>query len=180
MLGLSAQWCDPAPDAPFRYGGAVRPTSLPAATRQALEEAACVVAEEAGLVGLNSVDFLVAADNWHLVDVNPRPGATLDIFRPAVGSLFELHIDACNGRLPPRKPSFGSAAAARVVYAKRAVIRVPELAWPDWTADRQPADTSVEAGAPVCTVTADAETPAEARRLVEQRGNMVLAGLGVG
>ena len=54
------------------------------------------------LAGLNSVDFLVADDAVWLLEINPRPGATLDIFEPDGGSLFALHVQACGGVLPER------------------------------------------------------------------------------
>lgn len=180
VLGFSTQWSDPSPNAPFRYGGAVRPAHLSPEIEAALADAARKIAEAVRLVGLNSVDFLVSAEGWHLIEVNPRPGATLDIFRPAVGSLFALHVDACRGKLPSSLPAFAGAAAARIVYASRDVPRVPDFAWPDWTADRQPPGTALRVGAPVCTVLAEASTPAEARRLVEARGKTVAAALGAG
>ena len=34
VLGFSEQWCAPAPGRPFRYGGAVRPATLPARDRR--------------------------------------------------------------------------------------------------------------------------------------------------
>jgi predicted ATP-grasp superfamily ATP-dependent carboligase len=178
VLGLSAQWADPAPTAAFRYGGAVRPAELPSETANALEHAAIRVIEAAGLVGLNSADFLVAEDGWDLIEINPRPGATLDIFHSAEPSLFAMHVEACRGRLPSRRPEFVGAAAARIVYASRDVERVPEFDWPEWAADRQPSGTSVARQAPLCTVLAEADTAAEARRLVEERGRAIAAALG--
>jgi predicted ATP-grasp superfamily ATP-dependent carboligase len=178
VIGLSSQWADPAHGATFRYGGAVWPADLALATANALDAAAAGVVEVAGLVGLNSVDFLVAEDGWHLIEINPRPGTTLDIFRSAEPNLFALHVDACRGQLPLKVPKFTGAAAARIVYASREVKRVPEFDWPEWTADRQPPGTSVGAGAPLCTVLADAPTAAEARRLVVERGRAVAAALG--
>ena len=157
-------------------GGA--PVSMSPALAEALSDAARNVVAAAGLVGLNSVvDFPVGGDAWHLIEVNPRPGATMDIFRPAGESLFALHVEACRGRLPSRPPAFEGGAAARIVYARRDVPKVPEFRWPDWTADRQPSGTSLQAGAPVCTVTAFAQTAAEARQLVEERGRVVAAAL---
>jgi predicted ATP-grasp superfamily ATP-dependent carboligase len=179
VLGLSDQWSDATPSAPYRYGGAVRPAALSAEVEATLTHAAVAVSVAAGLRGLNSIDFLVGAHGWHLVDVNPRPGATLDIFRPAAGSLFSLHVDACGGRLPAEPPAFeGAAAAARIVYARQGVTSFPALDWPDWTADRQPPGTAIRAGDPVCTVIAKAEIPAEARRLVAARGEAIMARLG--
>ncbi len=180
VLGLSTQWPDLTPTAPFRYGGAVRPAHVTPATAAALSESAQRVAEAAGLVGLNSVDFLVGAEGWHLIEINPRPGATLDIFRPAEASLFALHVEACHGRLPGKAPEVTGAAAARIVYASRDVASVPEFAWPEWSADRQPPGAGLRAGAPLCTVLAEAATAAEARDLIEARGRVIAAALGAG
>jgi predicted ATP-grasp superfamily ATP-dependent carboligase len=178
VLGLSSQWAEPSIGAPFRYAGAARPAELPAGTAAALDDAALRVVRAARLIGLNSVDFLVAEHGWHLVETNPRPGATLDIFRSARPSLFALHVEACRGRLPRRKPEFVGAAAARIVYARQPVPRVPEFDWPEWTADRQPPGTSVLSGAPLCTALAEADTATEARSLVERRGHAIAVALG--
>lgn len=176
-LGLSGQWADPAPGAPYRYGGAVRPAARAAGLADDLADAARRLVAAARLVGLNSVDFLAGPGGFHLIEVNPRPGATLDIFRPREGSLFALHVEACRGNLPAEAPGFPGAAAARIVYARRAVASVPALDWPDWAMDRQPPGTTVDAGAPLCTVCAETETPAGARRLVDERAGAIAAAL---
>jgi predicted ATP-grasp superfamily ATP-dependent carboligase len=180
LIGLSSQWNDPAPGAPFRYGGAARPPNLPERIAAALGAAAIKVITALELVGLNSVDFLVAEENWHLIEVNPRPGATLDIFDSDEVRLFALHIAACRGELPRSLPRYSSAAASRIVYAEREVRSVPEFDWPDWTADRHPPGASLAIGAPVCTVLSEADTADSARRLVEERGNAILVALGAG
>ena len=81
MLGFSEQWSAPADgEAWFRFGGAVQPASLaPQQSRGGrLSEAATRVVHAAGLVGLNSVDFLFLRDDgFDLLEVNPQPGATL-------------------------------------------------------------------------------------------------------
>jgi predicted ATP-grasp superfamily ATP-dependent carboligase len=178
VLGFSAQWADPAPHAPFRYGGAVRPAALQQDTEATLGEAARRVAQALGLVGLNSVDFLVNGRDWRLIEVNPRPGATLDIFEPEDRALLALHVEACRGVLPERVPEFAGAAAAAIVYARRDVACAPGIEWPAWTADRQPAGGAVAAGAPLCTVLAQAGEPNEARRLVNERADAIRAALG--
>ena len=178
VLGFSVQWADPAPHAPFRYGGAARPAELPQVVESALGEAARRIVEEFGLIGLNSVDFLLGPEAWHLIEVNPRPGATLDIFHPQRGSLFLLHVEACRGRLPEEMPGFAGAEAAQIVYAARTLARIPDFDWPDWTADRQPPGTRVEAGAPLCTVLANAHSCEQARRLVQERAGLIRAALG--
>ncbi|MGH7155051.1 MAG: hypothetical protein ACREF3_14090, partial [Acetobacteraceae bacterium] len=92
--------------------------------------------------------------------------------------LFRWHVDACGGWLPSEVQPVARPAAAAVVYAGDA-LRVPDsFTWPDWTADHQPADTPVQAGAPLCTVMAEGETAELARQCVLARGAAILALVG--
>ena len=174
-LGFSTQWCSPTVGRPFRYGGAARPAELSPTMAATLTEAVHRVMQSIPLVGLNSADFLVDGDEFRLLEINPRPGATLDVFEPAQGSLFALHIAACDGELGGAPPRFDDAHAAAIVYAERDIASCPALRWPDWTADRPQPGTAIKAGEPLCTVTAAASTAAAARVLVNERLALVLA-----
>jgi uncharacterized protein len=129
-----------------------------------------------GLVGLNSFDFLVDGSEFHLLEINPRPGATIDIFEPpGRDSLFALHVDACRGRLPDRAPVLDGAAASVVVYAPADFPQLPSFDWPDWSADRPIAGSFISAQSPLCTVLARAATAEQAQELVEERARAILA-----
>jgi predicted ATP-grasp superfamily ATP-dependent carboligase len=173
ILGSSAQWAAPTAHHPFRYGGAVRPAALTASTAGALADSVRRLAAAIPLLGLNSADFLVERDGFRLLEVNPRPSATLDIFEPPGGSLFALHISACDGALDRAAPNLPGAMATAIVYADRDA-RIPAVPWPDWVADRPHAGTDVRAGEPLCTVHACAATAADARAMADERLATVL------
>jgi uncharacterized protein len=175
VLGFSEQWASPGQGRPFRYGGAVRPASLPSGLSADLTGVVERLASTLPLIGLNSFDFLVADAAFWLLEINPRPGATLDIFEPSEGSLFALHVAACEGALPEQALNLPGAVAACIVYADRDVGSVPAMDWPAWAADRQSAASSVRTGDPFCTVFARASTAAEAGQLVKQRAAAILA-----
>jgi predicted ATP-grasp superfamily ATP-dependent carboligase len=178
VLGFSAQWSSPAPEQPFRYGGAVQPAPLTRATAGALSGAVQQLTSLISLVGLNSFDFLVDGREFHLLEINPRPGATLDIFEPRGGaSMFAMHVEACRGILPDTPPTYGRAAASAIVYADRDIPRIPSLSWPGWVGDRPIAGSSISAQSPLCTVFASAATAALARKLVDRRARAILARL---
>src|SRR5262245_47661774 len=174
VLGFSAQWPSPAADQPFRYGGAVTPAPIARSTADALAQAVQRLIALVPLVGLNSVDFLVDGNEFWLLEINPRPGATLDIFEPEDGSLFARHVDACRGLLEARPAARNGARAGAIVYAEQDIV-VPALEWPGWVADRSHAGTFICAGDPLCTVRAAAATADEARRLVARRREAILA-----
>lgn len=174
VLGFSEQWAAPTPRRHFRYGGAVRPAAIAPATATAMAQVVAALAQAVGLIGLNSADFLVRPDGFDLLEINPRPGASLDAFADANGTVFALHVNACRGLLPRAAPTWRGAAAAAVVFAPRRCVLPEGFVWPAWAADRQPPGLPVGAGGPLCTVRAEAETPQAARALVQRRTSAIL------
>jgi predicted ATP-grasp superfamily ATP-dependent carboligase len=178
VLGFSVQWSSPAPERPFRYGGAAQPAALARETADDLTRAVQQLTPLVSLVGLNSFDFLVDGREFYLLEINPRPGATLDIFElQSSRSMFAMHVEACRGILPDTSPTFGRAAASAIVYADHDIPGVPFSDWPGWAADQPIAGSSVSAQSPFCTVFASAATAALARKLVDQRAQAILARL---
>src|SRR5262245_18797555 len=173
VLGFSAQWTAPIPRHPFRYGGAVRPAPLTEGVKEAMIAALRRLNSVIPLVGLNSADFVLDGDAFQLLEVNPRPGATFDLFEPESTSLFALHLDACRGRLPASAPSYRTAMAGAIVYAERDILAAPAFDWPEWTADRPVAGSRVEAEQPLCSVFARGATTLGAKQLAEERSAMM-------
>jgi uncharacterized protein len=169
VLGFSEQWACPTPHRPFRYGGAVRPADIAPSVAKRCAESACRLAAALSLTGLNSADFMVDGDDFWILEINPRPGATLDIFETDGSSLFSLHMAACAGNLIDEALRLEGAKASAILYAEREVVAPAGFEWPDWSADRPNAGIAIKAGEPLCTVRAGAATAAEARALVNER-----------
>lgn len=178
VVGASRQWRDDDCEHPFRYGGVVGPAPLPAPHGDAMREAAKRLALACGLVGLVSMDFVVSDDGWFLVEVNPRLGATLDIFDvDPLPPLLGLHLAACGGRVPSSVPVPDEIHAAQVLYAENDLL-VPADALPSHVADRPAAGAAIPKGAPVCTVRASGPTIEIARTRLDALTAEVRAELG--
>ncbi|MBK3732173.1 ATP-grasp domain-containing protein [Azospirillum brasilense] len=170
IVGLSRQWTAPTPESPYRYGGAAGPWRCPERWTRILPALIDGLAAAFELVGLNSADFLVIGPDFHLLEINPRPGATLDVFdRPPMPPLLGLHLDACAGRLPERLPKLLECRAALVLYADAATRIEAGRRWPAWTADRPAAPTVIGRDEPVCTVFGEGPSATAARRHAERR-----------
>ena len=168
LVGLSRQWTAPAQAARYRYGGAVRLCRFDPGRTAMIAGWLSALAGRAGLVGLGSADFIDGPDGLQLVEINPRPGATLDIFNSAEAPLLAAHLAAAAGR-PFTLPRFADSMASMVAYTERAIEAFPALDWPEWTADRQPPGSRLAGGDPVCTVFASAGSAAAARRALGRR-----------
>jgi len=163
IVGFSRQWQSPAPGAPYRYGGAVRLTRF---ARQAAAQIGTwldALTERTGLVGLCSADFMRTCEGCILLEINPRPGATLDIFDDPAAPLFEAHLRACRGE-PFVLPRQSGSVASMVAYSDRELASLPAFQWPTWTADHQTAGSRLAAGDPICSIFGSGESAAAARR----------------
>lgn len=176
LVAISRQWADPMAGAPFRYGGAVLPVAVPASLADRLAEATRRIAVEFGLVGLNSLDLLVDGATATVLEVNPRPGATLDLLeRHRHGGAMRAHLDAAAGRSWSLGAPLPGAIAGAVAYAA-AALTVPEnVAWAPWCADLPRPGSTIEAGQPLCSVTAWGGDEEEARRRLSRRLARIVA-----
>jgi len=175
LLGFSEQWSAPGS---YRFGGLLQPAAIGARVAAAIPGALEALTRELGLVGLNSLDLIVDGDDFYILEVNPRPGANLDVFDGAdPAGLFGLHVGACEGRLPDRWTPPPQATAMSVLYAERP-LRVPRrVSWPEWVADRPAPGARIEGGAPICTVLAAEGSRAAARAAIAARAAQVLSQL---
>lgn len=168
IVGFSRQWTSPIAGARYRYGGAVRLTRFDPQLAAKAEGSLSRLSARAGLRGLCSADFRQHEGGMTLIEINPRPGATLDIFDSADAPLVEAHVRASRGEAF-ELPQVTDSMAAMIVYAASPIKKFPAIAWPDWTADRQTAGTSLAAGDPVCTVFGWGKNETAAKACVQER-----------
>ncbi|MGE3528716.1 MAG: ATP-grasp domain-containing protein, partial [Methyloceanibacter sp.] len=175
VLGFSEQWTAPRPSSPWRYGGAVCPARVAPTLARTMAAAIKKLASAYPIRGLASADFLLRGEEPLLLEINPRPGATLDIFDRGRRPLVALHIEAVrDGKLPSRALRLEDAMASAIVYAERPWQAPADGAWPRWVADRPKPSEWIDKSRPICTVSARAGTVAEAKRLAETRRRRIL------
>ena len=177
VLGFSEQWTAPKRSAPYCYGGAVRPANLDPVVEAAMTSAVDKAVGAFSIKGLASADFIVGAEGASLLEINPRPGATLDIFDRDEAPLLALHVGAILTQDLKKPAQAVGAAAGAIVYAPEVLIIPAEMSWPDWAADRPRAGERIDKERPICTVAARASSAEDAKRLVEARTATILAAL---
>lgn len=170
-MELSRQWTTGSSRKPCRYGGAVIADYADTPAERKMIEAAVMLVELLDPVGLWSFDFLVADGEPHLLEINPRPGATLDIFDDHRGNLFRAHIEAAlgNGLWQERDLPAVQSRASAVLYADGGPLTIGHIEWPAWAKDRPSAGTKIAAEQPIATATADGASADAAERLVRER-----------
>jgi predicted ATP-grasp superfamily ATP-dependent carboligase len=176
IVGFTRQYIAPGRGTPFRFGGAVT-SRPPARLAAALATCARDITTAFGLRGLNSLDFMVMGHDWWLIEVNPRPGATLDLFDSTEFPLFHAHVEAAGGRLLKPGTPGEDYRAVWIAYAETALRVPPAFVWPEQVFDRPRDGALIPEGDPVATVFAAASKPGTAFTRATDRAAALLSQL---
>lgn len=179
LVGLNTQWTsghDPA--RPFLFGGAVNRADLDSAQQARVEGHVSKLTAALGLVGLNSLDFMLENGEPKVLELNPRPSATMALYdEDYPRGLLVAHIAACWGQLPGKQPE-GPIRAFKTVYAPQTLSIKAGGNWPDGCADIPMAGAAIPAGQPLCSLQAQSRSRAEVEDLLNTREAELLHGLG--
>ena len=157
VLGWQWQLHAPSPELPWRYGGVITANDLPALVRAEVTTALTAIIERVPLRGLAGLDFLVDGNSVEVLELNPRPTASIALYRQH--DLFGMHLAACAGSLPQADLATGAQMRGEaVLYAPRPLRLSAEFLWPDGCADIPSATGDFAFGDPVCTVRAQADS----------------------
>lgn len=173
IVGFNEQWTSPSrPGTPFLYGGAVGSIALSEDLKANIAARLDALVAATGVIGLNGLDFLLNGDTWSVLELNPRPTATIELYDPDYREgLFELHRRACLGSLPDAPVSHPVARAHAIVFAAAAWEVTADFSFPDWCRDIPSVGTRLAVGDPICTVYAEAAHPEGAVATVQSRSD---------
>ena len=165
---------------PFVNCGVVGPVPLSADVAIRITAATRVLARQFSLRGLASLDFMLDGDAFSVLEVNPRPPASMALYGKrvvptAAQGIVAAHVRAClHGELPrwPAPTANASVQGSEIVFASRPL-------WLDEPAVRQLAERAAchdlpaaasrfEAGDPVCSVSASAASAEQVHSLLER------------
>jgi uncharacterized protein len=150
----------------YRWTGNVSPPRLPAAEGTELAgrlEAVCrAVAGRFGVRGAFGVDAIWDGRRVWVLEVNPRPTASLELFGPGT---FDAHIRGARGVSVPTssEPAANRCAKVKLVLFADRDLRAPDPAWwpPGLVRDIPHRGDPIARGAPLCTLVSSAADPDE-------------------
>ncbi len=159
LVGFNALIVRPLGAHPWVYRGSIGPVELPAAIDTALRAAIGQLAARFALRGLASLDFLLDGERWSLLEINPRPSASMALY--ADRPLVRAHLAACRGEAAVNVEApkdRGTMRGHEIVFARQAFRLSPAqaamLADAGDCHDLPAAGTAFAAGDPVCSISA--------------------------
>ena len=167
LLGINELIVRPLGMRPHVYGGCIGPVAVAPAVARRVDEAVRVLTAEFGLRGWCSLDFIRAGDAIGVLEVNPRPPASLGLY--AQRGMIDAQLRAC---LQGELPRAGALAARHVagheiVYAGRSLTldatHAKHLANRTGVHDLPAAGARIAAGDPICSVSAAGDSAGQVR-----------------
>jgi predicted ATP-grasp superfamily ATP-dependent carboligase len=100
------------------------------------------------LKGLNSLDFIQAGDKSLVLEINPRPSASMQLYD---ADLLNRHVKASRGELTDYRLPAGYTGY-QIVYAKQDMLIPEAFAWPKWCMDLPECGVMCRTGQPICSI----------------------------
>ncbi|NQY25643.1 MAG: ATP-grasp domain-containing protein [Piscirickettsiaceae bacterium] len=151
IISINQQFLSPLKDMPFRLGAIESPWNISKQHRQQLAQAANLITSELGLLGLNSLDFIISNNQLQLLEINPRPSASAELVSKEI-PIFHYHINACRGDLPSHAfEQEIKTMSLHYFYAVHDCVIPIDIIWPEECRDLPNTGAYIKDGQPICT-----------------------------
>jgi methenyltetrahydromethanopterin cyclohydrolase len=158
VIGFNSQWSVRLSETQeFVFSGVINSTDLSDARKALITGWLKQMVPAFWLKGLNSLDFIHADDCSYVLEINPRPSASMQLYDQ---DLLGRHIQTCvGGALIALSPEAGRLKSPlqrgyQIVYAERDLIIPDHFEWPDWCMDLPKPGNMCRAGQPLCSIIA--------------------------
>ena len=172
IIGFNQQWTRPGS---YIFSGVMNQAALPDEQKKLVEVWVKKLVSTFSLIGLNGLDFIWNGDRCWVLEINPRPSASMILYDGyfAKGLLFE-HLNACNGKLANSGYVKNNIKACHIFYSE-IEQRIPAaIHWPEWSMDRPVAGALIRTNHPICSIIASGNRPQEVYKKLKARQQIMI------
>ena len=170
VLGFNQQWQHRFANQAFLFAGVHNQADLALALQQQIRHWLEKLLKVYPLIGLASLDFIVYQDQLYLLEINPRPPASAQLYGAGV---LERHIQACLLDTPLKPLLPVTASAYQIIYAQQVLKISAGIYWPNWAHDLPEIGVIIHPGQPICSIISNGNTVAQALDLLGQRRHYI-------
>lgn len=191
IIGFNTQWTIAlSENQGFLFSGIMNAAVIPSEQATLINVWLGKLVKVFNLKGLNSMDFILADQACYVLEINPRPSASMQLYSP---EWLLRHIQACGGmgfveqqinqendRCCLKLPSDKSSCAYQLVYAEQAVTIPKQFAWPEWCMDLPKAGAIIGTMQPICSIIAYGQSAQRVRKKLHTLQQQLLRQLSQG
>ena len=151
VIGFNTQWTvNLGVNREFMFSGIINHYELSTVLQQQITDWLRQLVPLFGLKGLNALDFIRSGDDVWVLEINPRPSASMQLYD---ADLLTRHIKACRGELTDY-PQLCGYTGYQIVYAEQDVMIPDGFVWPDGCMDLPGSGVICRTGQPICSIIA--------------------------
>lgn len=174
VIGFSEQHAQKIGDAPYFYVGSINHAPLAAGMQKHIADKLDLIVRTTGLVGLNGIDFIQRDNEYFVLEINPRPTATMELYDADFAQgLLHAHLQACEGELTAADSHEKVIRGHRIVFAQQKTKVPLSFKFPGWCADIPQPGSFVAQDAPLCSVLANGTDRDQVMQLLQQRSTQI-------
>ena len=152
VIGFNTQWTiDLGEGQEFIFSGIISSCDLLDEHKERITDWLDELVCEFRLKGINSLDFIQADEMVFVLEINPRPSASMQLYD---ADLIIWHIKASQGQLTDYALLNKGYTGYQIVYAQQDVMISDAFKWPDGCMDLPEFGVTCRTGQPVCSIIA--------------------------
>lgn len=165
IIGFNQQWTIAlSSQQQFVFSGIINHAELSVHHQQTLQRWVNKLTQSYGLRGLGSLDFILYRNECYVLEINPRPPASMQLYH---SDLLKLHLQAINQNLRglklPEQSKSKPYTAYQIIYAETAVKIPKTMKWQNYCCDLPQENTIINKGQPICSIIAHGTNPQHLR-----------------
>ncbi|MCK5830547.1 MAG: ATP-grasp domain-containing protein [Methylococcales bacterium] len=139
----------------FIFSGIISQPELNDKVKSQLNVWIASLVTEFSLKGLNSIDFILKNDCCYILEINPRPSASMQLYNDG---LIDKHMSSSLQNALGSISNLKEYRAYQVVFAETDTIINNDIQWPEWLVDRPHDGSLIHTGLPICSIIARDES----------------------
>ncbi|MGR9013548.1 MAG: ATP-grasp domain-containing protein [Gammaproteobacteria bacterium] len=154
VIGFNRQWSARLTESQeFAFSGVINSCDLSDVDKAVVTDWLTRMVPAFALKGLNSLDFIYKNACSYVLEINPRPSASMQLYDE---DLLSRHIKACTGKglINAVDSKMQPLLGYQIVYAKCDLIVPERFEWPEWCMDTPVAGSFFRTGQPICSIIA--------------------------
>ncbi len=152
IIGFNQQWTLPQS---FVFAGIINHVNLSVTHQHKVSEWANKLTLSYNLLGLCSLDFIYYKNKCYLLEINPRPPASMQLYQK---NLLTIHYQtcqgyACQGQLEPFIYSTNKRYTAyQIIYAINKITIPLNMKWPTYCCNLPQSNVIINQKQPICSI----------------------------
>lgn len=122
------------------------------------------------LNGMNSLDFIVSDGECYLLEINPRPSASMQLYSDV---FLKAHINSC---LPAKSEIIQPStvySGYKIIFATTEYKIKDKINWPEWAADIPYVGSKIHIDMPICSIIAHGINELQVEKSLQTREKII-------